>query len=278
MIYRFPYQLPRNAFSYRDAARAGDVWRAFQDIAVGAASRAGWPPSRFRETGTTFVVRAMTVVHHRETRFGEPLEGSSWVRRFRRETLCTREVRLGAEAAPVASGTQEWVHVDREGKPARAPREMAERFALHDDGGVALPDVLPTSTEAPRFGLAFEPWHVWMDPLNHVNHPAYVDYCDESVARAVARAGIDPAELVPVAESVTYLSPVFARDAVVVTSWLAGLTAEGDAVIEHAIDTRDRPSCARATTVRRLASGKAPALADLLARAIVSSEHGGEPS
>ncbi len=266
MIYRFPYALPRHAFSHRDAARAGDVWRAFQDIAVGAASRAGWPPGRFRDTGTAFVVRAMTVVHHRETSFGEPLDGASWVRSFRRDTLCTREVRLGgASGDPVASGTQEWVHVDGQGKPARAPREMAERFILHDEGGVALPDVRRDGDVPPAFRFSFEPWYVAMDPLNHVNHPAYVDFCDEAIARVVARAGIDPADVVSVAEKVTYYAPVTAREAVTVSTSLVGRTAEGEAVLEPVIDAAGREACARAVTVRRLAGAAAPALADRIA-------------
>jgi acyl-CoA thioesterase FadM len=267
MIYRFPYHLPRNAFSHRDAARAGDVWRAFQDIAVGAATRAGWPPGRFQETGTTFVVREMTVVHHREACFGEALEGSSWVRRFRRETLCTREVRLTAESGPIASGTQEWVHVGRDGKPARAPREMADLFALTEEGGVALPDVLRSATASPALRFELEPWHTWMDPLNHVNHPAYVDFCDEAIARIVAASGLDPADLVPIAESVTFMSPVVAREDVVVTSALVGRTAEGDAVFDHVIGTRDGSTRARATTARRLIGHDQCGLLDAVASA-----------
>ncbi|MBC7171461.1 MAG: hypothetical protein H5U40_03495 [Polyangiaceae bacterium] len=255
MILRFPHEVPRHAFSHRDAARAADIWRAFQDVAVGAASRVGWSPRRFRDTGTAFVVRSMTVIHHRETSFGESLEGSSWVRRFRRDTLCTREVRLDSASGPVASASQEWVHVDADGKPARAPAAMVEAFVPHEEGGVALPDIRRASVEAPSTRFEFRPWHVWMDPLNHVNHPAYVDFCDEAIARVIASSGRDPADLVPVAESITFLAPVFAGAEVVVTSRFVGRTAEGDVAIEHVIDTRDRPGSARAITVRRLAGG-----------------------
>ena len=72
-VWEFPVALPRHAFSARDAARAGDLWRAFQEAAVGASSRAGWSARRFSEAGTAFVVRTMTVRHHRETYYGEPL-------------------------------------------------------------------------------------------------------------------------------------------------------------------------------------------------------------
>ena len=45
----FPVTLQRNSFGPRLTARAGDVWRAFQEIAVVASTAAGWPPSRYRE-------------------------------------------------------------------------------------------------------------------------------------------------------------------------------------------------------------------------------------
>ena len=71
MPVRVDLHLARSAFTPRDVARAGDVWRVFQEAAVAGSSAVGWPPGRYRETGTAFVVRQMTVVHHRETRFGE---------------------------------------------------------------------------------------------------------------------------------------------------------------------------------------------------------------
>src|SRR5690606_37881573 len=82
-FWEFPVALPRNAFSARDAARAGDLWRAFQEVAVGASTRAGWSARRFSEAGTAFVVRTMSVRHARETYYGEPLHARTWVCRFR---------------------------------------------------------------------------------------------------------------------------------------------------------------------------------------------------
>ena len=71
MILDLPAAMPRHAFSTRDRARAGHVWRVFQELAVQGSAACGWPPHRYRAAGSAFVVRRMTVVHHREVLYGE---------------------------------------------------------------------------------------------------------------------------------------------------------------------------------------------------------------
>jgi len=254
-IWEFPYELPRNAFNARDAARAGDIWRAFQDVAVGAAARAGWPPHRFRDYGAAFVVRSQTVVHHRETRFGVRLRGQSWVTRFRRDTLCSREVRLFGEDGPVADGVQEWVHVGEDGRACRAHPQVVADLRIHEGG--------PPSPVMPAFepiegGVTFRhefpiPF-VIMDPLDHVNHPAYVDFVDESVSHLLYANQIRPLELVPVAETVTYYAPVVAPGPAFVETQLVGFTSGGAAVFDHVVGTESTPRSATARTVRTLAT------------------------
>jgi acyl-CoA thioesterase FadM len=258
--WQVPVMLPRHAFSPRDSARAGDVWRACQDVAVEASIRAGWGPSRYREMGSAFVVRQMTVTHHREPSYGERLAGRTWVSRFRRDMLSTREVRIGTEAGhPVASATQEWVHVDADMKPARAPAELVAAFPPHDGGDSV---VLPAWRELPgavhRF--TFRVWHMWMDPLAHVNHPAYVDFCDEGLSLAMKAAGLDPVALQPVAERMTFRYGAVADERVTVESQRLGVTEGGHPVVHHRILREDGTLGADGTTVRTLAGGDAAAL------------------
>ena len=132
MPLAFSNHLPRHAFSVRDAARAGDIWRCFQEAAVEGSTRCGWPPSRYREEGSAFVVREMTVVHHREPSYGQPLDVMTWVANFRRGILTTREIRLSFEGQPVAAASQEWVHVTEGLKPVRASAECQAAFAPED--------------------------------------------------------------------------------------------------------------------------------------------------
>jgi acyl-CoA thioesterase FadM len=264
MILEFPIRLPRHAFSPRNAARAGDVWRAFQEIATEGSSRVGWSPDRYHRAGIGFIVRQMTTVHHRETSHGEALTARTWVKDFKRGMITTREIRVVSESGPVASTSQEWVHVrmdhDRAAageppiRPARAAPELVACFEMADpEPSPALPDFSPVEG-ARVHELTFRAWHTWMDPLGHANHPAYVDWADEATSHALAAVGLDPMGLVPVAEHVTWKTGVMAPDQVTVRTRLIGLTASGDAVLSHEILRNGSPS-ATATTIRRLVGG-----------------------
>lgn len=257
--------LPRHAFSARDAARAGDVWRLFQEIAVEASTAGGWPPSRYREERTAFVVRSMIVQHRHEITYGEPLSGTTWVARMRREMLSTRELRLCSldpARGPLAAARQEWVHVSESLQPARAPRTLIDAFPEEQspDGQSATPEMPPIAqpleAHAPHV-FTFRAWWTSMDPLDHVNHPAYVDFCDEAIAVAANAAGIAPLSITPLAEELTFRSGVVGGEDVRVESVVRGLTADGAAVIAHRILVDDR-LCASGTTVRRLVEEVGP--------------------
>jgi acyl-CoA thioesterase FadM len=253
--------LPRNAFSPREAARAADLWRACQDVAVGASIAGGWPPIRYREAGTSFVVRSELVVHHRETAYGDALRGTTWVSRFRRQMLSTREVRIRDAAGPIVTARQEWVHVSAQLEPARAGDSLTSAFPVEPgpdgDVGPEMPRVARPIEPHAAHVFGFEAWNVWMDPLAHANHPAYVDYCEEAIARALLAAGLDPVAVVPVAEEVLFKSGVVAGEKVRVESTAEGWTESGAAVIGHRILVGERV-CAIATTVRRLLGDDGP--------------------
>lgn len=254
------FLLPRNAFSPRETARAGDLWRACQDTATAASIAAGWPPSRYVSEGNAFIVRTMTTRHERETSYGEPIVGESWVSRVRREMFMTREVRLVGASGLVLSATQEWVHVSRELKPSRAPESMLSAFPVADgDESVVLPEVVEAlERELPDF--TFLCWETWMDPLGHVNHPQYVDFCDEAISRALRGRGVDPVRLVPKAEQCTYRAAIGAGTEVRVTTRLKGLSVEGAAVFGHELFA-DGVLATTATTVRTLLGDRGGELA-----------------
>lgn len=265
--------IPRHAFSVRDAARAGDVWRAFQEIAVDASTAAGWPPIRYRDEGTAFIVRTMTVRHALEPYYGEPLRGRSWISRMRRDMFSTREVRIvSEERGPVASARQEWVHVSASLEPTRGSAALLAAFPVEPPGAVGddplapvLPEVTEKVADAPAHVFDFDAWWTWMDPLDHANHPAYLDWCDEALCRLLHARGVPPVALAPVAEEITYRAGAEGGQRVRVESRLTGRTAEGHAVIGHKIFAAEVLS-ATATTVRRLHGEADPTrLAGLLA-------------
>ncbi len=244
--------LPRSAFTPRETARAGDVWRLFQDVAVGGSIGAGWPPERYRDEGVSFIVRSMVVLHHRETIYGEALKGRTWPSRFRRGLFFTRECRVSSPRGVIASATQEWVHVSSDLQLVRASEALVAAFPVEaHEPPVALP-AFDAIEGARTHRFDFSCWHTWMDPLAHVNHPAYVDFCDEATSRAMATEGLDPQRLSPIAEEARFSSGVVAGDEVAVLTRVVGRTSEGAAVFEHHVEVGDR-TCARVVTMRRLA-------------------------
>lgn len=251
-MYAVDVMLPRSAFSPRETARAGDVWRLFQDVAVGGSIQAGWPPERYRSEGVSFVVRSMCVVHHRETIYGEALVGTTWPSRFRRGMFFRRECRVRSPRGPVASATQEWVHVSSSLELVKCSDALASAFPVEEhEPPMELPSFERIEGRPPhRFELTC--WHTWMDPLGHVNHPAYVDFADEATSRAMVEAGLDPVLLSPVAEEAVFKSGVRAGDRVAIDTRVIGRATDGSAVLEHAIGAGDRSS-ARVIAIRRLA-------------------------
>ncbi len=247
----FPVTLQRHAFGPRLVPHAGDVWRAMQDVVVDQSSSVGWTPERYVEAKTMFVVRTMTVRHHREVRIGEPLSGRTWPSRARREMLFTRQVRLFSGEALIAGATQEWAYLSRDLQPTRAGKEIFDAFKISEGyPEVELPSFV-ANADQPLHVFDFTVWHGWMDPHGHANHAAYVDYCDEGVARVVAEEGGDPQRIVPIAESVHFRAAVGAGELITVETTLAG-HVQGARVFKHRVLSGEKV-CATATTVRALA-------------------------
>jgi acyl-CoA thioesterase FadM len=219
-------RIPRHACSPRDACRAGDLWRLVQEVAVRDSAARGWPPSRYRASGTGFVVRAITGVHHREARYDEEIHAETWITDIRRGVLMRRETRF----AGVLDASVEWVHVGADGGLSRAPAELLAAFQPRLDGGpgARLPEWTPEPPLAlPSFPL--RPWWTEMDPLGHTNHPRYVDWAEEALSCWLAGRGADPLGLVPVADHIRYLSAARAGDAIRVEATRVG--SVGDAAV-----------------------------------------------
>jgi acyl-CoA thioester hydrolase len=265
-LVEFDLSLSRHAFGPRERARAGHLWRLFQDAALEGSTRRGWPPARYRAIGGSFVVRRMVVVHHREAVFGDPIRARTWVSTFRRGMFSDREIRLSSTTAdgarPLASATQQWVYVAApELKPSRAPEEMVASFDPGDLPGDERPALPPIEAPAPEatFRAALETWFTAMDPLAHANHPAYVDWADEALSRWMARAGVDPHGLVPVAEEVVFRSGIVAPEPARVELSRVGQTA-GAAVLRGLVRGGDDRVCAEVVLHRTTADGTDPLL------------------
>ena len=248
--------LPRHAFAPGETARAGDVWRLLQEGAVLGSSAFGWTPQRYAAAGAAFVVRTMTVHHHQPARFGDALTVDTWVSTMRREMFTTRELRVNGPRGAVVAATQGWVHVSTpELKPSRACAELVAALGVVDRGDPSVEIPAAPPADGPEDAFSFDTWYTWMDPLAHANHPAYVDWVDEALSHRMARAGLDPHRLTPVAETLTFRSGVVAPERVTVHTRLSGVVGER-AWIDARIEAGGR-LCAEGRFVR---DGALPAL------------------
>lgn len=246
----FTATLPRSGFGPRLTARAGEVWRAMQDVVADQSNSVGWTPEAYVKAGTMFVVRSMTVRHAREVKVDEVLTGRTWPSKARRAMLFTRQVRMfSAENELVASATQEWALLTvKDLQPTRAGPELFAAFHIYEGAPDEAELPVPRwSDDAQPHRFEFTVWHGWMDPNGHANHAAYVDYCDEAVARILAAEGRDPQRTVPRAETVHFRASITAGDVVTVETLELPATPEG-----------------RRFTHRLLVSGKVCATATLL--------------
>lgn len=251
----FSVVLQRNSFSPRLSARAGDVWRAMQDVVVDQSADVGWTPARYDSTNTMFVVRSMTLQHLRELRFEDKLVGRTWPVRARRDMLFTREARLFSGDELVASASQEWAYLSRTLEPIRAGADIYAAFTREEGFPSAeLPAHEPLNG-FPVQRFTFRTWHLWMDPFGHINHPAYVDFCDEATSRALAKAGLPALQLSPLAETVHFRAAIGADVDVTVEVHLVGDVGDDAVLLSHRILVGEKV-CATAKTVRRLLGHK----------------------
>lgn len=243
---------PRIAFSAREVARPGEVWRLFQEAALEGSARCGWDAARWRAEQCAMVMRSMRVVHHRELAYGRDFTATTAVPRVRRETFFSRDVALVDADGAVASARQEWAVVSYGLERIRAPRSLVEAFPVEPGPEVELPRV--TRCDGEELGaLELDALFASTDPLDHVNHTVYLDWCDGLVTRELVRRGLAPRDLVPVAEEATFRAGIVAGDRVRVESRLVGTTEAGAVAFDHRIFAGD-VLAATVTTIRTLAA------------------------
>jgi acyl-CoA thioesterase FadM len=258
----YSLRVPRHACSPRDVARSGELWRLVQEVAVMDAVAAGWPPARFRESGTGFLVRSLCGVHMAEVRYGERIDATTCVPEVRREMMLRRETLLPG----VLRASVEWVHCGADtapdgrgfGGPTRAPADMLAALSGTGDPstGCGPSPTLPALDAVPPRALpalAFDPWWTEMDPLGHVNHPRYVDWADEVLARWLSARGLDPADVRPLADAFTFRGGAAAGQHVEVRAEV--VAARADAACLRISVSADGRRAAEGTIVRAHPAG-----------------------
>lgn len=203
-------------------------------------------------------MRQMTVVHQREIGPDSHFHAQTWVAENRRDTLSVREIRLfenSPAGEPAICASQQWAYVDRKEGLKRAPKELIESFPLISGGKrVALPELAHRHEGSRVHEFELPCLHIWRDAMGHLNHPDYVDLCDEGTMRGMLSAGLATEKLVSRGERVTYRSSINAGDLVRVRTTLLGTADGGGLLFDHELHVGDR-LCAEAVTWRSYTDG-----------------------
>lgn len=250
----FPVALPRHSFTPREVARASDLWRSCQDVALEASIRHGWPPQRYLDIGGGYLMRQMTVIHERELGPMTQLYGRTWVAENRRDMVSVRQIRLydhPSATEPVLKAVQQWAYVDRKEGLKRAPAELVNSFPLlkHNEA-LDLPAIPVPVIGTKSHAYDFYCWHIWRDSMGHLNHPDYVDICDEGILRRLSDLGLATEHMESRGERVLYRQSINAGDTVTVETFLEGILSDEECRFRHELKVKGK-LCAEAWTWRR---------------------------
>jgi acyl-CoA thioesterase FadM len=198
--------------------RAGGFLRVMQDLAWRHSEAMGYDRAWYLEHRLTWLVRYADLRIVGEVGSGETMSVTTQVTGWRRVWARRRsEVILEPAGARVATATIDWVLIDAQGRPARVPPGIAERFT---DGASTFTPGRVSLSAAPAAATRYE-WTVGirdLDPMAHVNNATYLDVLDEALAADTgALAGPRP----PARYQVEYLRPALPRATVSVVHWQA---------------------------------------------------------
>lgn len=232
-IYRFRAPVWQTDVDAFGELRSAGLLRFLQETATRASTDAGFDPAFYDRTGTLWLVRRTAVTRLGPIRYGDELEGATWIADFRR-VRSRRDYEVSTRERVVARATTDWVFVDRATmKPRRIPREFEAMFDLDGVPPLArepFPDVAPppNATRTTRRVELHD-----LDALQHVNNATYVNYLEQAAEDAHAAAGwaLDAqiaagGRLRAVTHDVEYLDGAVYADEIAIVTW-AGEAPDG---------------------------------------------------
>ncbi len=205
-----------------------------QEAAIEASTQAGFGPDWYRQRGTGWVVRRLSVRYLGQATYGDEIEAATWVLQMR-GPLSVREydlTRVG-DGAPLARGRAQWVYLDLEkGQPLRFPPECAARFeptGQVEELDVRLRNARPTEA-AHRYRSRRRVQFHELDTARHVNHAVYLQWVGQAYFDAMRAAGCPPERsreegwlIVQGAHDIEYFAPALDGEDVEVVSWVCEL-------------------------------------------------------
>ncbi len=189
-----------------------------EEAASRASADAGFSRAWYFENHRAWVIRRLTVQYLASLTYGDRVEMKTWVSDFHR-TYSHREYELRrlADGQPVLRGRARWAYVDLDTiRPTRLPVEFEaafdpsgqlDEFDIHLKRATAFED-------NPAFVSTRRVQRYELDGAGHVNNAVYLNWFEQAMFDAMARAGWPVVRLaehgigmVQVAHEVDYLLP-----------------------------------------------------------------------
>ena len=183
--YERPYRVRFDECGPDGHLRGSGFLRYAQDLAWVHSESLGFGRDWYSDRRLTWLIRAVELELVDSVTYGEGISVSTEVLGFRRAWARRRSEfdRHGSQRT-VALATTDWLLLNRHGAPVRVPSEILERF---DVAGAGHLTPLRVEIGEPRVDASERRFHVRrseLDPMDHVNNAAYMEYVDEHLAAA----------------------------------------------------------------------------------------------
>jgi acyl-CoA thioester hydrolase len=202
-----------------------------QEAAIEASTRTGYGPDWYRQRGTGWVIRRLTVHYLAQVAHGDEIEIATWVSQMR-GVSCHREYDLKrtSDGLRVARARAQWVYVDlARAQPLRFPPEFSRDFA--PTGAVEDLEVRlrrPTATVEPhRYHSRRRVQFNELDMARHVNHAVYLQWVGQAFFDALRVAGYPPERMrqegwavFQGGHDIEYHAPALDNDEIELLSWV----------------------------------------------------------
>jgi acyl-CoA thioester hydrolase len=205
-----------------------------QEAAVQASARAGFGPEWYRERGTGWVVRRLSVRYRAAAVYGDEVDVTTWVSQMRGPlSLREHDLTRARDGARLARARVQWVYLDlQKGQPLRFPAEHAAAFA--PTGEVEELDVRLQKAEltetAHRYRSRRRVQFHELDAAGHVNNAVYLQWVGQAYFDAVRAAGHPPErareqgwQILQGGHDIEYFAPALDDDEIEVVSWVCEL-------------------------------------------------------
>jgi acyl-CoA thioester hydrolase len=202
-----------------------------QEAAIDGSTEAGFGPTWYRERGTGWVIRRLTVRYLAEAVYGDEIDVTTWVSQMRGvSSLREYDLTRASDGARVARARAQWVYLDLEkGRPVRCPADFAAAFAPTgevEDLGVRLTKAEPTEA-AHRYRSRRRVQFHELDTVQHVNHAVYLQWIVQGYFDALRAAGYSLERprregwlTLQGGHDIEYFAPALDGDEIEVVSWV----------------------------------------------------------